>query len=200
MYQHKVDVDMQDTLKSVLADVSSISPEFLFSLLWRRANARNVSQHTLYGVQHIHINLTLIHCTFYHHKHYQSDMKHSVLICYVWKLPICYGFWQNLNCSVFSCGAFFYKLNSPKKYRFKVVISTVCGRFELIICYAVTLACGSYFTSSRAFGHFWLAESKGFFFVLFIFQPRSESIMLSSMIRTFIEIKVSFTTCTECSG
>ena len=28
---------------------------------WRRANARNVSQHTLYGVQHIHINLTLIH-------------------------------------------------------------------------------------------------------------------------------------------
>ena len=36
-----------------------------FSLLWRRANARNVSQHTLYGVQHIHINLTLIHCTFY---------------------------------------------------------------------------------------------------------------------------------------
>ena len=26
----------------------------------RRANARNVSQHTLYGVQHIHINLTLI--------------------------------------------------------------------------------------------------------------------------------------------
>ena len=37
------------------------------SLLWRRANARNVSQHTLYGVQHIHINFTLIHCTFYHY-------------------------------------------------------------------------------------------------------------------------------------
>ena len=35
----------------------------LGSLLWRRANARNVSQHTLYGVQHIHINLTLIHCS-----------------------------------------------------------------------------------------------------------------------------------------
>ena len=33
------------------------------SLLWRRANARNVGQHTLYGVQHIDINLTLIHCT-----------------------------------------------------------------------------------------------------------------------------------------
>ena len=32
--------------------------------LWRRANARNVSQHTLYGVHHIHINLTLIHCIF----------------------------------------------------------------------------------------------------------------------------------------
>ena len=39
----------------------------VFFLLWRRANARNVSQHTLYGVQHIHINLTLIHCTFYRH-------------------------------------------------------------------------------------------------------------------------------------
>ena len=37
------------------------------SLLWWRANAQNVSQHTLYGVQHIHINLTLIHCAFYHH-------------------------------------------------------------------------------------------------------------------------------------
>ena len=36
----------------------------LETLLWRRANARSVSQHTLYGVQHIHINLTLIHCTF----------------------------------------------------------------------------------------------------------------------------------------
>ena len=33
-----------------------------FKLLRRRANARNVSQHTLWGVQHIHINLTLIHC------------------------------------------------------------------------------------------------------------------------------------------
>ena len=36
-----------------------------FFLLWRRANARNISQHTLYGVQHIHINLTLIHCMSY---------------------------------------------------------------------------------------------------------------------------------------
>ena len=34
------------------------------TIVWRRANARNVSQHTLYGVHHIHINLTLIHCTY----------------------------------------------------------------------------------------------------------------------------------------
>ena len=34
------------------------------SLLWRRANARNASQQTLYGVQRIHINLTLIHSSF----------------------------------------------------------------------------------------------------------------------------------------
>ena len=39
MYQHKVDVDMLNTLKSVLADVSSISPssEQRASLLWWRA-------------------------------------------------------------------------------------------------------------------------------------------------------------------
>ena len=60
MYQRKVDVDMLNAVKSMLADVSSGSPS---SELWRRANAQNVSQHTLsYGVQHIHINLTLIHC------------------------------------------------------------------------------------------------------------------------------------------
>ena len=41
MYQHKVGVDI--------------------------LNARNISQHTLYDIQHIHINLTLIHCTFYRH-------------------------------------------------------------------------------------------------------------------------------------
>ena len=33
--------------------------------LSRRANARNVSEHTLYGVRHIHINLTLINSTIY---------------------------------------------------------------------------------------------------------------------------------------
>ena len=64
MYQRKVDVDMLNAIKSVLADVSSVSP---LSEQRQRANARNVSQHTLYGVQHIHINLTLIHCTFYRH-------------------------------------------------------------------------------------------------------------------------------------
>ena len=63
MYQRKVDVDMLNAVKSVLADVSSVSP----SSEQRGANPRNVSQHTLYGVQHIHINLTLIHCTFYSH-------------------------------------------------------------------------------------------------------------------------------------
>ena len=56
MYQRKVDVDMLKAVKSVLADVSSVSPSSE-----QRANAQNVSQHTLYGLQHIHINLTLIH-------------------------------------------------------------------------------------------------------------------------------------------
>ena len=50
-------------LKKIAID--GLNPTYL--LLWRRANAQNVSQHTLYGVQHIHINLTLIHCTFYRH-------------------------------------------------------------------------------------------------------------------------------------
>ena len=55
---------MLNAVKSVLAEVSSVKTEPFVrasSMLWRRANARNVSQHTLYGVQHIHINLTLIH-------------------------------------------------------------------------------------------------------------------------------------------
>ena len=41
MYQCKVDVDMLNAVKSVLADVSSVSP----------------------SSEHIYINLTLIHCT-----------------------------------------------------------------------------------------------------------------------------------------
>ena len=63
MYQRKVDVNMLNAVKSVLADVSSVSSSSdLFALT--KVSPHNVSQHTLYGVQHIHINLTLIHCTF----------------------------------------------------------------------------------------------------------------------------------------
>ena len=56
---------MLNAVKSVLANVSSVSPS---SLLWRRANARNISQHTLYGGQHIHINLRLIHSVLLLHR------------------------------------------------------------------------------------------------------------------------------------
>ena len=67
MYQHKVDVDMLNAVKSMLSDVLSVSSssEQSFALTKARANTRNISQHTLYCVQHIHINLMLIHCTFY---------------------------------------------------------------------------------------------------------------------------------------
>ena len=67
MYERKVNVDMLNAVKSVLADVSSVSPssEPLLETLETSANARNVSQHTLYGVQRIHINFTFIHRTFY---------------------------------------------------------------------------------------------------------------------------------------
>ena len=55
-------MDMLNAVKSMLADVSSVGPS---SEQRQRANARNVSQQTpAFGVQHIHINLTLIHCTF----------------------------------------------------------------------------------------------------------------------------------------
>ena len=56
MYQRKVDVDMLNAVKSVLADVSSVSP--LSELMLEMA------ANTLDGIQHIHINLTLIHCTY----------------------------------------------------------------------------------------------------------------------------------------
>ena len=52
MYQRKVDVDMLNTVKSVLAIV--------FVRAKRPGNTWNVSRHTLYGLQHIHINLMLI--------------------------------------------------------------------------------------------------------------------------------------------
>ena len=56
----KVDVDTLNAVKSVLADIL-------------RAKARNVSQHTLYGVQHICINL--IQCTFYRHADADADQN-----------------------------------------------------------------------------------------------------------------------------
>ena len=67
MYQRKVDVDMLNAVKSVLAHVLNMSPSSEQRAESLRANAQNVSQHTLYGDQHIHINLMLIHCTFYRH-------------------------------------------------------------------------------------------------------------------------------------
>ena len=65
MYECKVDVDMLNAIKSVLTDVSSVSPSS--EQRARRANALKTSANTLCGVQHIHINLTLIHCTLYRH-------------------------------------------------------------------------------------------------------------------------------------
>ena len=59
MYQRKVDVDMLNAVKSVLADVSSASP----SSGQRKANAQYISKHTLYSVQHIHINLYVVRVT-----------------------------------------------------------------------------------------------------------------------------------------
>ena len=62
-----------------------------FQLLWCRANDRNVSQLNLYGVQHIQINLTLIHSTLFSIETYSviyflpcfeswGEMKFSVII------------------------------------------------------------------------------------------------------------------------
>ena len=47
MYQRTVDVDVLNAVKSVLANISSFSPS------------------SEQRVQHIHINLMLIHSTFY---------------------------------------------------------------------------------------------------------------------------------------
>ena len=47
MYQRKIDVDMLNAVKSVLADISSISPS------------------SELRVHYIHLNLTLIYSTFY---------------------------------------------------------------------------------------------------------------------------------------
>ena len=55
MYQRKVDVDMLNAVKSVLADVSSVR-------LCSNEGLTLETSDTLYGVQHIHINLyTLTH-------------------------------------------------------------------------------------------------------------------------------------------
>ena len=61
MYQRKVNVDVLNAVKCVLADVSSNA------LCSDEGLTLETSANTLYGVQHIHINLTLIHCTFYRH-------------------------------------------------------------------------------------------------------------------------------------
>ena len=61
MYQPEVDVDMLNAVKSVLADVSSVSPSSEQKKKeQKKKEPRNVSQQTLYDVQHIRINLTLI--------------------------------------------------------------------------------------------------------------------------------------------
>ena len=66
MYQRKVDVGMLNAVKSVLADASSVnSPS---------------SDNTLYGVQHIHINLTLIHCTFYSYANAEQKLFSQGLV------------------------------------------------------------------------------------------------------------------------
>ena len=58
-----------NAVKSVLADVWTVSP----SSEQRALCSRNISQHTLYGVQHIHINLMLIHFTVYRHADAQDQ-------------------------------------------------------------------------------------------------------------------------------
>ena len=81
MYQRKVGVDVLNAVKSVLADVSSICPSSEQRAKRRAKRALRsdegttleTSANTLYGVQHIHINLTLIHCTF--HRHADADQN-----------------------------------------------------------------------------------------------------------------------------
>ena len=75
MYQCKVDVDMLNTVKSVLADILSVSPssELILSLIALCSDEGlmlETSANTLYTVQQIvhivpHLILTLIHCMFY---------------------------------------------------------------------------------------------------------------------------------------
>ena len=69
MYQRKVNVDMLNTVKSVLVDVSSVSPssEQKEHSCSDEGLTLETSANTLYSVQHIHINLKLIDRTFYRH-------------------------------------------------------------------------------------------------------------------------------------
>ena len=69
MYQRKVDADMMNAVK--LTDVSSVSP----------SSEQSVSQHTIYGVRHIHINLTLIQCTFHCACLLQTGYRINIKLC-----------------------------------------------------------------------------------------------------------------------
>ena len=70
MYERNVDVDMLNAVESVLADVSSVRPsseqrtKSVRALCSDEGLTLETSANTLYCVQHIHINLTLIHCTY----------------------------------------------------------------------------------------------------------------------------------------
>ena len=66
MYQRKVDVNMWNAVKSVLA------------------------KHTLYGVQHIHINLTLMHSTFYRYAEADQNYFSQGLVFHC-NLPVDHG-------------------------------------------------------------------------------------------------------------
>ena len=67
----------------------------------RRANAQNVSQHTLYNIQHIHINLTLIHCTFYRYANADQNQFSQGLVfhCFQVRLAVMSG----ISCSSACC-------------------------------------------------------------------------------------------------
>ena len=52
---------------------------------WQRANARNISQQTLYSVQHIHINLILIYSSF-------KPLRRLKLVFTGISIPLCHAF------------------------------------------------------------------------------------------------------------
>ena len=67
MYQRKADVDMLNAAKSVLADVSSVSPSSKQKLCSDEGLMFETSANTLFTAFSISTStgLTLIHCTFY---------------------------------------------------------------------------------------------------------------------------------------